>query len=266
MPSASDLLTDWQLEPGSLVVVAVLATTWWTLARRHHRWPRSRSALFALALAAGVFATQSGVAAHDTTSLTAHVVQHLLLAMVVPFLAALSAPLTLVLQAADPSTRLVVRRMLRHRLVATVTRPAVAFGAFGLSVVAFVLTPLLGLSARHEVVHVFVHAHLVAVGCLFLWPLVGVDVLPHRPSHGARLLLVLAAVPFHAFVGMALLTASDPVSDAYPSLADQERAAGVLWAGGELLTLAVAVTVFRSWYAAEQRAGRRADRRALGAP
>ena len=95
-----------------------------------------------------------------------------------------------------------------------------------------------------------------------MWPLVGVDPVPSRPCHPARLLLVLAAVPFHAFVGVALLGASSPVFDAYPSLADQRRAAGLLWGVGELLTLAVAAVVFHSWYRADLRAAARADRRA----
>lgn len=261
MVSMADLLTDWRFDPASLLIVVVMAGGWVVLLRRHPRWPAGRSVLFAAALGTGVLATQSGIGAHDTTSLTAHVAQHLLLGMVAPFLAARAAPLTLVLQAAKPSTRLVVRRALRRPIVATLTRPVVAFVAFGVTIVALLFTPLLELTARSDVAHVLAHFHLVAVGCLFLWPLVGVDVLPHRPSHGARMLLVVAAVPFHAFVGMAMLTASSPLSETYPSLDDQRRAAGLLWASGELLTVTVAAVVFASWYSADQRAARRADRR-----
>ncbi len=255
------LLTDWRLDPASLVVVLTFGGAWVSLVRRHPAWPRRRSALFAAALGCGVLATQSGIGAHDQTSLTAHVVQHLLLGMVGPFLAACAAPLTLALQAAHPATRRLLRRGLRHPVTRTLTRPIVGFVAFGATVVAMLFTPLLALTARNDLVHVAVHAHLVVVGSLFLWPLVGADVLLHRPSHGARLLIVLAAVPFHAFVGMAMLTASTPISDAYPSIDEQRRAAGILWASGELLTLAVAAVVFASWYAADQRIAARADRR-----
>jgi putative copper resistance protein D len=105
-----------------------------------------------------------------------------------------------------------------------------------------------------------VHAHIVIVGCLFLWPLVAVDALPRRLPHPLRLVALLAAVPFHAFLGIALLGATAPMApDVYPSLADQHAAAGLLWTSGELLTVVATGIVFAQWYRADQRAGRRAD-------
>ena len=243
-------------------MLAVLAGTWLWLLRRHPSWPRSRTAAGAAALVTAIVATQSGIATYDTSSLSAHVLQHLLLGMAVPLLAALAAPMTLVLQAADRSTRAVVRRVLRHPVTAVVSRPLVGFVVFGASVVALTFSPLLDVAARNDLVHLLVHVHLVVSGALFAWPVVGADPVPSRPGHGARLLLVLAAVPFHAFVGVALLSAATPLFDAYPSLEDQRRAAGLLWGAGEVLTLATAAVVFRSWYRSELRAGARADRRA----
>lgn len=261
-PSAFQLAGDWTLDPAAALVIATLGSTWWSLVRRHRSWPRTRVLAGAGALAVAVVATQSGIATHDTSSLTAHVLQHVLLGMALPILAALAAPVTLVLQAADPATRAVVRRVLRHPATAVVSRPVVGFLVFGSSVVVLTFSPLLDVAARNDVVHVLVHAHLVVSGSLFAWPVVGADPVPSRPGHGARLLLVLASVPFHAFVGVALLAAPAPLFDAYPSLPDQRRAAGMLWAAGEVLTLAAAVVVFRSWYAADRRAAARADRRA----
>lgn len=214
------------------------------------------------ALATAIIATQSGIASHDTTSFTAHVIQHLLLGMAVPLLAAMAAPVTLVLQAADPETRAVLRRVLKTSTMRILSLPLVGFVAFGASIVVLTFSSLLDLAARNDGVHLLVHVHLVLSGALFAWPLVSADPVPSRPSHAARLLLVLASVPFHAFVGVALLGAGEPLFEAYPSLDDQRRAAGILWGAGELFTVAVAAVVFRRWYRAEQRAGARADRRA----
>jgi putative copper resistance protein D len=109
--------------------------------------------------------------------------------------------------------------------------------------------------------------HFLAVGCLFLWPLIGVDVTPRPIPYGARLLAVLVAVPFHAFLGVALLTTSQPIAPKwYRSLGDQHAAAGVLWASGELLTLTVAAIVFAQWWAADQRASIRLDRQLTASP
>jgi putative copper resistance protein D len=135
------------------------------------------------------------------------------------------------------------------------THPVVAWCLFGGGLVAIYLTPLLDVAARNEPVHLLVHAHVVLTGTLFLAVLVGVDPLPHRPPFGARLLILLAAVPFHAVVGLALLSAGSPVApDAYPLLSDQRTAAGLFWGIGELFTLVVAGIILRQWWLGERRA------------
>ncbi|MEO7556293.1 MAG: cytochrome c oxidase assembly protein [Acidimicrobiales bacterium] len=229
------------------------------LARRGRRWSPTRTA----AGCAGFVAIAAAGVVPDRTFL-GHMAGHLLLGMVAPLLLALSAPVTLALQAGSTTVSAAVRRALRWRAVGVLANPVVGFVLFGSSIAALYLTPLLELSQRNVVVHVAVHLHLVIAGSLFLWPLVGVDPTPRRTPFGARLLGVLAAVPFHAFLGLALLAATRPVApEAYPDLADQRRAAALLWASGELLTLAVAAVVFRAWFVADRREAARADRRSL---
>ena len=262
-----DVVTGWQLDPAALLLTVVATAAYLRgvadLARRGHRWPRSRLAALGVAVAALVVATQSGLGRYDGERLTVHMVQHLLLAMVVPFAIVCSAPLTLALQSGKPGTRLLIRRALHHPVSRVLTNPVVTWVVFGGGIVLIYLTPLLELSARNDLVHVTVHAHLVAAGCLFLAGLVGADPSPRPLGHGARLLSVLTAVPFHAFLGLAILSARAPLAPvAYPSLSDQRTAAGLLWGMGELFTLAVAAVVVRRWYVADQRAAVRADRRA----
>lgn len=256
------------IDPGALVVVLVAASAYAVgvrrLARAGRRWPPSRGAAFATALAAALVATQGPVAADDTERLTSHMVQHVLLGMVVPLLAVLSAPMTLALQSGGPATRSWLRRFLHGRLGRVLANPVVGWMLFGGGMVALYLTPLLDLAAREPAVHIVVHVHLVLAGTLFLLPLAGADVLPRAVPFGARLLAVLAAVPFHAFLGLVLLSAKTPIApDAYPSLDDQRQAAGILLASGELLTVSVAAIVFASWWAADQREAARLDRREL---
>jgi putative copper resistance protein D len=267
---AGDLAFGWQLDPAALLLAGLGAALYALgvrrLAARGRRWPPGRSAALAAALAVAVVATQSGIARHEDARLWVHMVQHALLGLVVPLLVVLSAPLTLALQSAAPATRRRLRAALRSRPAHLLTRPAVAWGLFGGGLVALYLTPLLDLSVRDDAVHLAVHAHVVASGALFLAVLVGVDPLPHRPPPGARLLVLLVAVPFHAVIGLALLSAGEPVApDAYPLLSDQRTAAGLFWGTGELFTLAVAAIVMRQWWVDEQRAAAREDRRSASA-
>src|SRR5207302_1658708 len=79
-------------------------------------------------------------------------------------------------------------------------QPIVVWLLFGTTLVGFYASPLFPLSLDHPWLHALVHLHFVLVGCVFLWPLIGVDAVPRPLPFAARLLAVLVAVPFHAFL------------------------------------------------------------------
>jgi putative copper resistance protein D len=214
-----------------------------------------------MAFGAGVAALVASELVPES-SFVGHMVGHALLGMAAPLLLALGAPVTLALQTLPRPSKRGLLRALHSSPVRLLAHPVVGFALFGATLVALYLSPLFPLSLRHPALHAAVHLHFLLAGAVFLWPLVGVDPLPRRPPHGARVLAVLAAVPFHAFLGMALLSTQRPLAPAvYPSLADQHAAAGVLWASGELLTLVAATVVLRAWMEADGREAARNDRR-----
>jgi len=263
-PTLADLATGWSLDPAAASALGLTGGLYalgvHRLATRGRRWSAARSAALAGALAAGIVATQSGVGRYEDQELWVHMVQHVLLGMAVPLLVVLAAPLTLVLQTAQPGTRQVLRNVLRSPATHVLTHPLVGWALFGGSLVVLYLTPLLDLAARNDVVHLAIHVHVVAVGILFLTPLVGVDVLPRRLPHPARLLALLVAVPFHAVVGLAMMSSGSPIDpETYPGLADQRTAASLFWGAGELFTLVASAIVVRRWWAAEQRAAAREE-------
>ena len=47
------------------------------------------------------------------------------------------------------------------------------------------------------------HLHFIAIGCLYFWPILGIDPMPRRLPPLGRILLLFASVPFHAFFGVA---------------------------------------------------------------
>jgi putative membrane protein len=226
-----------------------------SLAGRGRRWPvrRTTPAAFAVVTMAGSGFVPAG-------TFTGHMIEHIMVGMAVPLLFALSAPVTLALQTAPPGWRRALRTSLHSRLGAWLANPVVGLAVFGLTLVALYLTPLLQWSADHLVVHVAVHLHLLVAGSLFVWPLVGIDPIPCRLPHGARALTVMAAVPFHAFLGIVIISSSAALAPrAYPGLTDQRRAGGLLWASGELMTLVLLTIVVRRWLVAERRSDARAD-------
>ncbi|MCB0976210.1 MAG: cytochrome c oxidase assembly protein [Acidimicrobiales bacterium] len=264
--STSDILFGWHFDLLSTIVLVLSVVAYargvQRFAAQHgRRWPLRRIVWFGFSMLTLLIATQSGIGRYDDERMSIHMAQHLLLGMVAPLALVRAAPVTLALQAGSPVVRRIARCALHSRAVRFLTRPVVTWLLFGGGMVAVYLTPILGLSARNEVVHVLVHVHLFTSGSLFLVGLVGVDRLPHPIPYGARLLVTLTAVPFHAVLGIVLLTASSPAApDVYPSLSDQRTAGGLLWMMGELFSVVVAGFVVVEWFRSEQRAAARFDR------
>ncbi len=272
-PSWDLLLTDWQ--PDLLLVVIVAAAAGYAvgvrrLARRGRSWPRSRSICFATGLVVVVIATQSGLAAYDRVLFSLHVVQHLLLGMVAALLIVLAAPVTLALQASGRTAQRRLLRALHSGPVAVITHPVTAWLLFGGTLAVLYFTALYELSLRNDWVHAAVHAHFLIVGFLFMAHVVAVDPIPTALGFGARLLYVLVALPFHAFLGVAILASDEVLAAGWyegvvrtwgaSPLSDQRTGAGLLWVAGELFGVVAALVVVRRWMAHEDRAGTRHDR------
>lgn len=265
--SFQDVLLDWTFDPlpvaGLVVALALYAGGVGRLRRQGRRWPASRTVAFLSGCAVVAVALLSGVAAHEQRLFSVHVVQHLLLGMVAAVLFALSAPVTLALQAGSRTTQRRVLKVLHSRAVSLLTHPVTALVLFGGSLFVLYFSDLYDISLRNQPVHDLVHLHFLLAGLVFFWPVVGLDVMRNRMPHGARLLYVMVAVPFHAFLGIALLTAGTPLFAAH-TLSDQRTGAGIIWAVGDLLTLTIGAIVLSQWMAHDERAAAREDRRLDG--
>ncbi len=68
-------------------------------------------------------ATSSGLAAYDTTLLSVHMVQHMVLSMLVPLALALGAPVTLALRTLPPGPRRWLLVVLHSRAAKVLTFP-----------------------------------------------------------------------------------------------------------------------------------------------
>ena len=232
------------VDPAALVAAVTLGAAYRRGVRRvtarGRVWPSSRSVAFA----AGMAALAAGALVGDEP-FGSHAVQHLLMGMVAPPLVALGAPMTLALQASERPTRRALQRILRSRAVTVATHPLVAGAAFAAAPVALYFTNLYDLTLRNALVHDAVHVGVVLGGLAFFWPLVGLDHTPHRLHHAARLGWLLLAIPFHGFLGIALLSGAE---------AERRLGGGIIWASGDVLALLAVGVVVAQWMAVEQRA------------
>jgi putative copper resistance protein D len=272
-PSASTLLA---LSPESWLSLVLLAAAalygygWYLLRARGHRWPVGRGLAFLGPGLGGIAAvTLTGVASYDTTLLSVHMVQHMVLSMIAPIFLALGAPVTLALRVLPKRPRDGLRAVLHSRVARVLAHPLVAYALFVFTPFALYFTGLYELVVRNEVVHELVHAHFILVGCLFFWPLIGVDPLPGRWPYPGRALLMVLSTPFHAVLGLTIMQSAALLGgDWYPSLGlawadpaeDQKLAGGILWAGGEAVSITMLAVLIAQWMRASDREARRIDR------
>ncbi len=275
----SRALTDWSLVPLPFVLTVwavglyVLGVV--TMRRRGDRWPWGRSLAFGVGMAAFAFATMSGLAAYDTTLLSVHMVQHMVLSMIVPLALALSAPVTLALRTLPDRPRRWLLAALHSRVAKVLSFPPLTLTLYVVSPWALYFSGWYRASLESPYVHEMMHVHLVVVGALFFWPLMGVDPVPGRVPHFFRVLLVFLTLPFHAFLGVTIMGQDSLIGgNWYPSLHDgpmgawlpdprddQYLAGGILWGSGDLIGLMFFAVLFAQWVRSSMREAVREDRR-----
>ncbi len=147
-------------------------------------------------MGSAVIATVSGLAVYDDTLLSVHMVQHMILAMVVPLAMALGAPITLALRTLPRRPRGWLLAVLHSRAAKVLTFPPLTFTLFVITPWALYFSGWYTATLHSNYLHEMTHFHMVLIGCLFFWPLMGIDPIPGRISYPARMMLVSSpAVP-----------------------------------------------------------------------
>ncbi len=204
------VFTAWTLDPVLTVLTVWAAGLYlvgvWVLRERGVHWPVMRTVSFVVVgLGALFFATSSGLGTYDTTLLSVHMVQHMVLAMMVPLFLALGAPVTLMLRTLPPRPRRWLLAVLHSRVALVLSFAPLTFLLFVISPWALYFSGWYDASLHSAFVHEAMHLHLVVVGSLFFWPLVGLDPVPGRVGYPFRLLLIVLTLPFHAFLGVTIM-------------------------------------------------------------
>ena len=272
-------LADWSLAPLPFVltvwVVGAYVAGVVLLRRRRDAWPWGRTVALAVAMTAFAFATMSGLAAYDTVLLSVHMVQHMVLTMVVPLALALSAPVTLALRTLPRTPKRWLLAVLHSRVARVLSFPPLTLALYIVSPWALYYSGWYRASLESAYVHEMMHVHLVLVGALFFWPLMGIDPVPGRVGYPARMLLVVLTLPFHAFLGVTVMGQESLLGgDWYPRLGegpmgawlpdpldDQHLAGGILWGSGDLIGLVFFGVLFTQWVRSSMREAEREDRR-----
>jgi putative membrane protein len=141
-------------------------------------------------------------------------------------------------------------------LAAPATAVAVNLGGL----YALYLTGLYQATKNNDTLHAAVHLHMFLTGCLLSWVLIGVDPIQRRPSTPVRLAALVTAAAGHDTVAKLLYAWNLPTGGG--PLAARHAGAELLYYGGTVIDVALAVIMMAQWYLASDRDLTRARRRA----
>ncbi|MEN8654192.1 cytochrome c oxidase assembly protein [Streptomyces sp. 21So2-11] len=253
----------------------------WGVVRLHRRgdsWPVGRMIFFVIGVLSIALVMCTKLNDYGMVMFSVHMVQHMIISMLTPILLLLGAPVTLALRALPVAgrgnrkgPREILLMLLHSRYMKIVTHPAFTIPLFIASLYGLYFTPLFDFLMESKPGHLAMMVHFLAVGLVFFWPIMGIDPGPHRPGYVMRMLELFAGMPFHAFFGIALMMATQPMIRTYENppaslgidaLTDQNAAGGIAWAFSEIPSVLVLIALVFQWYRSEQRVARRSDRAA----
>jgi putative membrane protein len=249
----------------AFVCIDVVALVYWRGARRMGSAVRPRIAFYlGLALLAG--ALSSPVETRADARLSAHMVQHLLLILVVPALVAYGRPVVVTVLGLPLIARRVVGRVQRtaviRRLTKIVRHPVSAWALFAAALWTWHQPGLYQAAVRSGFVHALEHASFFCAALVF-WSAV-IDSGPRRRvSYGAALLVVFGTLLQSGWLAMVLSFAPSVVYPVYGSLADQQLAGVLMWVPMTIVLVVAIVVLFVRFFGVIEARVRRAE--AVGA-
>lgn len=262
---------------GAIILQALYMWAWFTLRKKGQDWPINRLLWWTAGNVFLLYATSSGLGMYAMAMFSPHMLQHMILAMVVPICWALGGPMTLFLRALPAAGRdgvpgprewLVV--FINNPISRFWTHPIVAGIQFVVGFYWLYLSTLFDWMGSNHSGHLFMIGHFLISGYIYFWVIIGVDAAPRHISAFNKMLVLFGSVVFHAWFGIALMQMRSPMNaDFYQRLDfpfaldilhDQWVGGAIAWGLGELPLLIVSIAHGVQWYRSEDREAKRYDR------
>jgi cytochrome c oxidase assembly factor CtaG/putative copper export protein len=282
-PTLARVLFDWRFDlifgTAAIVMAVLYLAGVRRLRRRGDAWPMGRTLGWLCGCAALLFATSSGLGRYMPAMFSMHMVAHMLLSMLVPILLVLGAPVTLALRALPaagrgepPGPREWLLAALHSRVSRFLTHPIVATVLFVAGFYGLYFGGIFDAAVSNHAAHVLMNVHFLLSGYLFYWVVIGIDPTPRQIPQLAKVAMVFASLPLHAFFGVVLMGMKTILGETFyrslqlswhnDLLGDQSLGGGIAWAAGEVPLVVVMIALLIQWRRSDQRTAKRLDRAA----
>ena len=280
-PTFLRLVVDWRFDWILGVGVIGAAVLYLLAVRRLHRrgdsWQTGRTSAWLAGCAMVLFATSSGLGRYAEAQFSIHMMAHMLLGMVAPIMLVLGGPVTLALRALPaagrgdpPGLREAIAGAMHSRVARFVTHPVFVFVLFLTSFPALYFSSLFEVMIASHLGHLVMNLHFLVVGYLYYWVIIGVDPAPRQTQPMIKLAMLLGALPFHAFFGLALMNSHTAMAADYYNglglpwvtdlIGEQRLGGAIAWGATELPIIIVMIALLSQWASSDEREARRSDR------
>ncbi len=277
------VLFDWRFDlifgSAAIIFAALYVAGVRRLRRRGDAWPMGRTVAWLLGCLALLFVSSSGMGRYMPAMFSMHMAAHMMLSMLVPVLLVLGGPVGLALRALPaagrdepPGMREWVLAALHSKVSKFLTNPLVATALFVAGFYGLYLGGLFDAAVGSHIGHVVMNVHFLASGYLFYWVVIGVDPTPRPIPPLAKVAVVFASLPLHAFFAIILMSMNKVLGGSFyrslhlswhtDLLGDQRLGGGMAWAAGEIPLAMVMIALLMQWSRSDRRTARRLDRAA----
>jgi cytochrome c oxidase assembly factor CtaG len=253
--------TTWRFAPvttGLLVLVLLLYAAGVVAARRGGtRWPAVRTAAFVCGLAvAGAAVMGSPGVYGDGGLFWLHMIEHLMLIMLAPWLLCLGHPVGLLLAAARGRTRELVEAAGRTRLVRLLRSPITGLAVYAAILFGVHLSSFMDAMTGSPALMALERVLYLGGGYLYFSRLLTADPPSAAVPYPFRLFSLLMGMSADTVVGVVLLQATHPPFPSYTAMrpswgpgpvADIHDGGATMWIGGDGLMFVMMVIVGATW-------------------
>jgi cytochrome c oxidase assembly factor CtaG/putative copper export protein len=277
------VLVDWRFDlifgSAAIIFAALYVAGVRRLRHRGDAWPAGRTVAWLLGCLALLFVSSSGMGRYMPAMFSMHMAAHMMLSMLVPVLLVLGGPVGLALRALPaagrgepPGMREWILAALHSKVSRFLTNPLVATALFVAGFYGLYLGGLFDAAVGSHIGHVIMNVHFLASGYLFYWVVIGVDPTPRPIPPLAKVAVVFASLPLHAFFAIILMSMDEVLGGSFyrslhlswhtDLLGDQRLGGGMAWAAGEIPLAVVMIALLMQWSRSDRRTARRLDRAA----
>jgi cytochrome c oxidase assembly factor CtaG len=265
--AVGNLWLAWTLDPTLLIGLAlILGAYFYALGPLRRRWgvmepvDRAKVAWFVAGWLVLLIALISPLdTLGDEFLFSAHMIQHMLIAIVAPPLLLLGIPAWMLAPLFKSETTRKAARWIAH--------PIVAFGLLQLDIWVWHAPPLYDLTLSNDMIHIVEHLTFIAFGVLYWLPVMSPTPAIPRMSKGFAILYLFVGCQPMVALGALLTFAAQPLYQPYVDaprvwglspLGDQQLGGLIMWLPSNIPYLIALSIIFFQWVAERDRVERAA--------